>query len=52
MSSKSKALVTLYFDVISPYSWIAFESLSRYEKVLPITLKLKPLFLGGLIRTA
>uniref|UniRef100_A0A914ZHQ8 Glutathione S-transferase kappa n=1 Tax=Parascaris univalens TaxID=6257 RepID=A0A914ZHQ8_PARUN len=46
----SKTLIDLYFDVISPYSLIAFESLLRYENHWPIKVNLIPFFLGGIMK--
>ncbi|KAI1719933.1 DSBA-like thioredoxin domain-containing protein [Ditylenchus destructor] len=45
-----KKSITLYYDVISPYTWIAFESLLRYEKILGANLKLVPAGLGFIMR--
>uniref|UniRef100_A0A0K0DS85 Glutathione S-transferase kappa n=1 Tax=Strongyloides stercoralis TaxID=6248 RepID=A0A0K0DS85_STRER len=42
--------ITLYYDVISPYSWIAFETLLRYQKKEYFDLILKPIFLGGVMK--
>ncbi|TKR62095.1 hypothetical protein L596_026100 [Steinernema carpocapsae] len=42
-------VIELYYDCVSPYSWMAFETLVRYEKTLPFELKLKPIFLGGVM---
>jgi glutathione S-transferase kappa 1 len=47
-----KAVLELFFDVISPYSWIAFESLLRYEKLLPATLLLRPFSAGFVMKEA
>ncbi|XP_033897968.2 glutathione S-transferase kappa 1 [Acipenser ruthenus] len=47
--SASKILVELFYDVVSPYSWIGFEVLSRYRNVWDIDLKLRPAFLGGVM---
>ncbi|XGW10739.1 hypothetical protein V3C99_012335 [Haemonchus contortus] len=44
----SKTAVKLYYDVISPYSWVAFESLLRYQFVWPIEVFLKPFSLQGI----
>jgi len=44
-----KYQVEFYYDVISPYSWIGFEAITRYAKVWPIDLKLKPVLLGGVM---
>uniref|UniRef100_A0A915DUA1 Glutathione S-transferase kappa n=1 Tax=Ditylenchus dipsaci TaxID=166011 RepID=A0A915DUA1_9BILA len=48
----NKANILLYFDVVSPYTWIAFESLLRYEKTLGVSLKLIPAGLGFIMRDA
>ncbi|MGH0136194.1 UNVERIFIED_CONTAM: hypothetical protein FKN15_059857, partial [Acipenser sinensis] len=47
--SASKILVEFFYDVVSPYSWIGFEVLSRYRNVWDIDLKLRPAFLGGVM---
>ncbi|XP_030639676.1 glutathione S-transferase kappa 1 [Chanos chanos] len=48
--SSSKKLVELFYDVVSPYSWLAFEVLCRYRNVWNIDLKLRPAFLGGIMQ--
>ncbi|XP_012684578.2 glutathione S-transferase kappa 1-like [Clupea harengus] len=51
MSSSSKLkLVEFFYDVISPYSWLAFEVFCRYRNVWDINLKLRPALLGGVYR--
>ncbi|KAK0400895.1 hypothetical protein QR680_015508 [Steinernema hermaphroditum] len=45
-------VIELYYDSLSPYSWIAFEILSDYEKTLPFELKLKPFYLAGVMKLA
>uniref|UniRef100_A0A673KE23 Glutathione S-transferase kappa 1 n=1 Tax=Sinocyclocheilus rhinocerous TaxID=307959 RepID=A0A673KE23_9TELE len=45
--SNSRKVVKLYYDVISTYSWLAFEVLCCYRNVWNIDLKFKPAFLGG-----
>uniref|UniRef100_A0A0N4ZUE3 Glutathione S-transferase kappa n=1 Tax=Parastrongyloides trichosuri TaxID=131310 RepID=A0A0N4ZUE3_PARTI len=42
--------ITLYYDVVSPYSWIAFETLLRYQQKKYFDLTLKPFFLGGVMK--
>ncbi|CAI4232073.1 unnamed protein product [Auanema sp. JU1783] len=49
MADNSKFQVDFYYDVFSPYSWIALEGLLRYEKVWPISLKLKPFCLRDIM---
>ncbi|XP_064611104.1 glutathione S-transferase kappa 1-like [Liolophura sinensis] len=48
----SKKTVKLFYDVISPYSWIAFEVLIRYKQKWNMKLVLKPMFLGGVMQAA
>ncbi|CAJ0607529.1 unnamed protein product [Cylicocyclus nassatus] len=48
--TKEKVEIDLYYDVISPYAWIAFESLLRYEKVWAIKVNLKPFSLRNIMR--
>ncbi len=49
MSAK-KVLVELFYDVISPYSWVAFELLCRYRpEWQSMALKLKPFFLKSVL---
>lgn len=52
MASKAKKSVELFYDVISPYSWIAFEVLCRYRNKWAFDLVLKPFFLGGVMAGA
>lgn len=37
--------------MVSPYSYLAFEILLRYEKVWNLDLQLRPFFLGGVMQT-
>lgn len=49
-TNPAKIVVELFYDVVSPYAWIAFEVLLRYRPIwTSMDLKLKPVFLGGLI---
>uniref|UniRef100_A0AAY4B470 Glutathione S-transferase kappa n=1 Tax=Denticeps clupeoides TaxID=299321 RepID=A0AAY4B470_9TELE len=50
MSRGSRKLVELFYDVVSPYSWLGFEVLRRYTDVWNINLKLRPAFLGGVYK--
>lgn len=45
----SRKVVELFYDVVSPYSWLGFEVLCRYKNVWNIDLKLRPAFLGGVM---
>lgn len=52
MPSK-KIAVDLFYDVISPYSYFAFEHLLRHSKLWPsVNLRLKPFLLGGIMKAA
>ncbi|XP_053156408.1 glutathione S-transferase kappa 1 isoform X1 [Hemicordylus capensis] len=46
----SKKLVECFYDVVSPYSWLAFEVLCRYRPIWNIELRLRPAFLGGIMK--
>lgn len=45
----SKKVIELFYDVVSPYSWLGFEVMCRYRNVWNIELKLRPAFLGGVM---
>ena len=49
MANPAKKTIQLFYDVVSPYSWFAFEILCRYKTKWPIELQLKPIFNGGLL---
>ncbi|XP_010786726.1 glutathione S-transferase kappa 1-like [Notothenia coriiceps] len=46
----SKKVIELFYDVVSPYSWLGFEVMCRYRTVWNIELKLRPTFLGGIMQ--
>ncbi|XP_077998017.1 glutathione S-transferase kappa 1-like [Glandiceps talaboti] len=48
----AKKTVELFYDVISPYSWIGFETLCRYRSKWNIDLKLRPFFYAAVLKTA
>ncbi|XP_015272753.1 PREDICTED: glutathione S-transferase kappa 1 [Gekko japonicus] len=48
--SRGKTLVDLFYDVVSPYSWLGFEVLCRYRSIWNIELRLRPAFLGGIMK--
>lgn len=45
----SKKVIELFYDVVSPYSWLGFEVMCRYRNVWNIDLKLRPAYLGGVM---
>ncbi|XP_074003242.1 glutathione S-transferase kappa 1 isoform X2 [Numenius arquata] len=45
-----RTLVDLFYDVVSPYSWLGFEVLCRYQHIWNIDLRLRPAFLGGIMQ--
>lgn len=46
----SRKVIELFYDVVSPYSWLGFEVMCRYRNVWNIDLKLRPAFLGGVMQ--
>ncbi|XP_065916501.1 glutathione S-transferase kappa 1-like [Dysidea avara] len=42
--------IKLFYDVLSPYSWIAFEVLHRYRQKWNLHLQLCPFFLSGIMQ--
>ncbi|XP_077114876.1 glutathione S-transferase kappa 1-like [Ranitomeya variabilis] len=46
--SKRKVL-ELFYDVVSPYSWLGFEILLRYKNIWNIDIHLRPAFLGAIM---
>ncbi|CAM9687375.1 unnamed protein product [Ectocarpus fasciculatus] len=44
--------IDLFYDVASPYSWLAFETLMRYRNlgVWDADITLRPFFLGGIMK--
>ncbi|XP_070318482.1 glutathione S-transferase kappa 1 isoform X2 [Odocoileus virginianus] len=40
----------LFYDVLSPYSWLAFEVLCRYKNIWNVSLQLQPTLIAGIMR--
>jgi glutathione S-transferase kappa 1 len=45
-----RIVVELFFDILSPYSYFAFETLCRYREVWKLQLKLRPVFQSAIIK--
>ncbi|NXX50233.1 GSTK1 transferase, partial [Tricholaema leucomelas] len=45
-----RQVVELFYDVVSPYSWLGFEVLCRYQHVWNIDLRFRPAFLAGVMQ--
>ncbi|NXP73860.1 GSTK1 transferase, partial [Ramphastos sulfuratus] len=45
-----RSVVELFYDVVSPYSWLGFEVLCRYQHVWNIDLRFRPAFLAGVMQ--
>ncbi|XP_075295114.1 glutathione S-transferase kappa 1 [Opisthocomus hoazin] len=45
-----RTVVELFYDVVSPYSWLGFEVLCRYQHIWNINLRFRPAFLGGIMQ--
>jgi hypothetical protein len=43
--------IDLYYDTISPYSWLAFEALLRYRSIWDCELALRPMYLGAVMKS-
>ncbi|XP_016122267.1 glutathione S-transferase kappa 1-like [Sinocyclocheilus grahami] len=44
----SRKIINLFYDVASPYSWLAFEVCNVF-RLWNVNLKFKPTYLGGVI---
>ncbi|XP_075414871.1 glutathione S-transferase kappa 1 isoform X2 [Tenrec ecaudatus] len=40
----------LFYDVLSPYSWLGFEILCRYQHLWNVDLHLRPCLIGGIMK--
>ncbi|XP_038629977.1 glutathione S-transferase kappa 1-like [Scyliorhinus canicula] len=49
MSARGRVL-ELFYDVVSPYSWIGFEVFCRYKPCWNIDFRFRPAFLGGIMK--
>ncbi|XP_070821899.1 glutathione S-transferase kappa 1 isoform X1 [Chaetodon trifascialis] len=45
----SRKLIEFFYDVVSPYSWPAFEVMCRYRNVWNVEVKLRPVLLAGIM---
>ncbi|NWV00096.1 GSTK1 transferase, partial [Upupa epops] len=45
-----RTVVELFYDVVSPYSWLGFEALCRYQHIWNIDLRFRPAFLGAIMQ--
>jgi len=44
--------VLLYYDVVSPWSFMAWEIIKRYQKPWSLDVELRPIFLGGVMHAS
>ncbi|XP_006159659.1 glutathione S-transferase kappa 1 [Tupaia chinensis] len=42
--------VELFYDVLSPYSWLGFEVLCRYQNIWNVNLQLRPSLIAGIMK--
>nr|XP_020853665.1 glutathione S-transferase kappa 1 isoform X2 [Phascolarctos cinereus] len=42
----------LFYDVLSPYSWLGFEVLCRYQNIWNINLHLRPSLIAGIMKSS
>ncbi|XP_069609742.1 glutathione S-transferase kappa 1-like [Ranitomeya imitator] len=45
----NRKVLELFYDVVSPYSWLGFEILLRYKNIWNINIHLCPAFLGAIM---
>ena len=50
--SNDRCKIAIYYDIVSPYSYVAFQILLRYEKIWNIDLQVIPVFLGGIMKAS
>ncbi|CAM9492806.1 unnamed protein product [Discosporangium mesarthrocarpum] len=52
LASSNPALeIELFYDVASPYTWLAFETLVRYTSIWDADIRFRPFFLGGVMNS-
>lgn len=49
---KTAHTITLYYDVVSPYSLLGFAALDRYKSIWKMNLNLQPIYLGAIMQAA
>jgi len=52
ISMSQKIKVELFYDIVSPYSWLAFEVLCRYRQSWNLNLEFRPMFLGAVMKAS
>jgi glutathione S-transferase kappa 1 len=43
-------IIDLFYDIVSPYSFIAFTQLRAYQPLWGFTLRLQPVFQGAVMK--
>eukprot|EP00164_Ancoracysta_twista_P001469 GFYU01001917.1.p1 GENE.GFYU01001917.1~~GFYU01001917.1.p1 ORF type:complete len:305 (+),score=84.62 GFYU01001917.1:95-1009(+) len=49
-NAPSRGTLELYYDVVSPFSYLAHEVVTRYENIWDLDVVRKPVFLGGIMK--
>ncbi|CAJ0930974.1 unnamed protein product [Ranitomeya imitator] len=47
----NRKVLELFYDVVSPYSWLGFEILLRYKNIWNVDIRLCPGYLAGVMNT-
>ncbi|KAG8435607.1 hypothetical protein GDO86_013521 [Hymenochirus boettgeri] len=47
-----RKVLELFYDVVSPYSWLGFEVICRYRNIWNVDVRLRPGFLGGIMQAS
>ncbi|EDQ89371.1 uncharacterized protein MONBRDRAFT_32434 [Monosiga brevicollis MX1] len=42
--------IKLFYDVLSPYSYIGFHVMRRYQRIWDVSLQLRPVLIGGIFK--
>jgi glutathione S-transferase kappa 1 len=42
--------IRFFYDIVSPYSYLAFEVLHRYQSLWNLNIVLEPIFLAGIMQ--
>ncbi|XP_040217911.1 glutathione S-transferase kappa 1-like [Rana temporaria] len=45
-----RRVLELFYDVVSPYSWLGFEVMSRYKNIWNVDVQFRPGLLGGIMQ--
>ncbi|XP_069506662.1 glutathione S-transferase kappa 1 isoform X2 [Ambystoma mexicanum] len=50
MAGAGKRVLDFFYDVVSPYSWVGFETMCRYRSFWNVEVHLRPVLLGAIMK--